>query len=164
LRKHHATALCATRRGNRGLRRHRGFHARRRIRRLFARDNRARARDDPASLVNPLIGTTGGGNVFPGPDMSFGMIQWGPDTASSRPDGGGYSYTAGQITGYSLTHLSGPGCGAYGDAPILPTTGAVGSNPAATTETLRHSQETAQAGYGPPARPPGSRSAPRPER
>ncbi len=65
----------------------------------------------PASLVNPLIGTSGGGNEFPGPDMPFGMIQWGPDTSPSRPDGGGYAYTASQVTGYSLTHLSGPGCG-----------------------------------------------------
>jgi predicted alpha-1,2-mannosidase len=102
---------------------------------------------NPASLVNPLIGTSGGVNEFPGPDMPFGMIQWGPDTSPSRPDGGGYSYTASQITGYSLTHLSGPGCGAYGDVPILPTVGAVGTNPAAATETFSHASETAQAGY-----------------
>jgi len=102
---------------------------------------------DPASLVNPLIGTSGGVNEFPGPDMPFGMIQWSPDTSPSRPDGGGYAYTASQITGYSLTHLSGPGCTAYGDVPILPTTGAIGTNPAATTETFSHASETAQAGY-----------------
>jgi hypothetical protein len=97
---------------------------------------------DPASLVNPLIGTTGGGNVFPGPDMPFGMIQWSPDTAPSRPDGGGYSYTAGQITGYGLTHLSGPGCGAYGDVPILPTTGAVGANPGPRDRAAPRSADT----------------------
>ncbi|MBO0801616.1 MAG: GH92 family glycosyl hydrolase [Nocardiopsaceae bacterium] len=102
---------------------------------------------DPASLVNPLIGTGGSGDTFPGPDMPFGMMQWGPDTAPTRPDGGGYSYAASQVAGYSLTHLSGPGCGAYGDVPILPTTGAVGSNPAAATETFSHSEETARAGY-----------------
>jgi len=101
----------------------------------------------PASLVNPLIGTSGGVNEFPGPDMPFGMIQWSPDTYPSRPDGGGYDYTATQITGYSLTHLSGPGCGAYGDIPILPTTGAIGTDPAATTETFSHASETAVAGY-----------------
>jgi predicted alpha-1,2-mannosidase len=101
----------------------------------------------PASLVNPLIGTSGGVNEFPGPDMPFGMIQWSPDTYPSRPDGGGYDYTATQVTGYSLTHLSGPGCGAYGDVPILPTTGAIGTDPAATTETFSHASETAQAGY-----------------
>jgi predicted alpha-1,2-mannosidase len=109
------------------------------------------AREDlvtqPAALVDPLIGTAGGVNEFPGPDMPFGMIQWSPDTSPSRPDGGGYAYTATQITGYSLTHLSGPGCDAYGDVPILPTTGAIGTNPAATTETFSHGSETAQAGY-----------------
>jgi predicted alpha-1,2-mannosidase len=102
---------------------------------------------NPASLVNPLIGTSGGVNEFPGPDMPFGMIQWSPDTSPSRPDGGGYAYTASQIAGYSLTHLSGPGCAAYGDVPILPTVGAIGANPAGTTETFSHASETAQAGY-----------------
>jgi predicted alpha-1,2-mannosidase len=102
---------------------------------------------DPASLVNPLIGTSGGVNEFPGPDMPFGMIQWSPDTYPSRPDGGGYDYSADEITGYSLTHLSGPGCGAYGDVPILPTVGAIGTDPAGTTETFSHASETAQAGY-----------------
>jgi predicted alpha-1,2-mannosidase len=101
----------------------------------------------PASLVNPLIGTAGGVNEFPGPDMPFGMIQWSPDTAPSRPDGGGYSYTASQLTGFSLTHMSGPGCDAYGDVPILPTTGATGSSPASTTVAFSHASETAQAGY-----------------
>src|ERR1700728_3134450 len=67
----------------------------------------------PASLVNPLIGTSGGVDEFPGPDMPFGMIQWSPDTYPSRPDGGGYEYQDTRITGYSLTHLSGPGCAAY---------------------------------------------------
>ena len=107
----------------------------------------ARLVTHPASLVNPLIGTAGGVNEFPGPDMPFGMIQWSPDTSPSRPDGGGYSYSATQVTGYSLTHLSGPGCGAYGDVPILPTVGAIGANPTATTETFSHASETAAAGY-----------------
>jgi predicted alpha-1,2-mannosidase len=102
---------------------------------------------DPASLVNPLIGTSGGVNEFPGPDMPFGMIQWSPDTYPSRPDGGGYAYTADQITGYSLTHLSGPGCGAYGDVPILPTVGDIGASPGAATESFSHASESAQAGY-----------------
>src|SRR6202012_4533651 len=88
---------------------------------------------NPASLVNPFIGTSGAVDTFPGPDMPFGMIQWSPDTSPDRPEGGGYSYSAGAITGYSLTHLSGPGCTAYGDVPILPTVGAVGPDPAATT-------------------------------
>jgi predicted alpha-1,2-mannosidase len=102
---------------------------------------------DPASLVNPLIGTAGGVNDFPGPDMPFGMIQWSPDTAPSRPDGGGYSDPASQISGFSLTHLGGPGCDAFGDVPVLPTVGAIGSSPSGTTESFAHSSETVSTGY-----------------
>jgi predicted alpha-1,2-mannosidase len=101
---------------------------------------------DPASLVNPFIGTSNGGDVFPGADLPFGMIQWSPDTPS-RPSGGGYEYTDNSITGYSLSHLSGPGCGAEDDVPILPTTGAVPSDPSSATQPLDHSQETATPGY-----------------
>src|ERR1700722_8733980 len=100
---------------------------------------------NPASLVNPFIGTSTGGDVFPGADVPFGMIQWSPDTPT-RPAGGGYQYTDNSITGYGLNHLSGPGCGAEGDVPILPTAGAVASDPSSATQPLDHSQETATPG------------------
>jgi putative alpha-1,2-mannosidase len=102
---------------------------------------------DPASLVNPFIGTSGSVDTFPGPDMPFGMLQWSPDTAPNRPRGGGYEYNDSSISGFSLTHLSGPGCAAYGDVPILPTVGDIGSSPAAATATFSHMTESAQAGY-----------------
>jgi predicted alpha-1,2-mannosidase len=98
---------------------------------------------DPASLVNPFIGTTNGGDTFPGADAPFGMVQWSPDTPS-RPGGGGYSYNDSSITGFSLTHLSGPGCAAEGDIPVLPTTGTVN---ASATDGFSHSGESADAGY-----------------
>ena len=41
--------------------------------------------------------------------------------------GGGYNYGDTKLYGYSLTHVSGPGCGAAGDVPILPITGALPS-------------------------------------
>jgi predicted alpha-1,2-mannosidase len=97
---------------------------------------------DPASLVNPFIGTTNQGNDFPGADAPFGMVQWSPDT-TSRPPGGGYEYNDSAITGFSLTHLSGPGCGAEGDIPILPTTGSVNTS---ATDSFSHSNESANAG------------------
>lgn len=65
---------------------------------------------DPASLVNPLIGTSGAVDTFPGPDIAVGMVQWGPDTTPNRPDGGGYEYNDTKLSGFSLTHVSGPGC------------------------------------------------------
>jgi predicted alpha-1,2-mannosidase len=98
---------------------------------------------DPASVVNPFIGTSNAADDFPGADAPFGMVQWSPDTPS-RPDGGGYEYNDSSITGFSLTHLSGPGCGADGDIPILPTTGGINSG---ATDSFSHSNESANAGY-----------------
>jgi predicted alpha-1,2-mannosidase len=98
---------------------------------------------DPASLVNPFIGTSNSADDFPGADSPFGMIQWSPDTPS-RPDGGGYSYGDSSITGFSLTHLSGPGCGGEGDVPVLPTTGSINTS---ATEGFSHANESANAGY-----------------
>ncbi|MDQ1573477.1 MAG: hypothetical protein QOH44_1036, partial [Actinomycetota bacterium] len=63
---------------------------------------------DPASLVDPIIGTSGAVDDFPGADVPFGMVQWSPDTPS-RPAGGGYEYNDKSVTGFSLTHVSGPG-------------------------------------------------------
>src|SRR6202142_585401 len=97
---------------------------------------------DPASLVDPFIGTTNSADDFPGADVPFGMVQWSPDPPS-RPDGGGYEYNDSSITGFSLTHLSGPGCGAEGDIPVLPTVGAVSGS---ATDSFSHSNESADAG------------------
>jgi predicted alpha-1,2-mannosidase len=103
---------------------------------------------DPASLVNTLIGTTAGGNMFPGADVPFGMIQWSPDTSPDRSPGGGYEYNDTQISGFSLTHLDGPGCGAMGDLPILPMTGGLPTgDPGAHTEPFSHTGEVGTAGY-----------------
>ncbi|MBK6016075.1 lectin [Streptomyces sp. MBT53] len=102
---------------------------------------------DPASLVNPLIGTSGAVDTFPGPDMPAGMVQWGPDTTPDRPDGGGYEYNDNKISGYSLTHISGPGCPVAGDLPILPVTGALSGDLGTTSTGFSHADEQAGLGY-----------------
>ncbi|HWG26924.1 lectin [Actinospica sp.] len=104
---------------------------------------RAALVSNPASLVNPFIGTTNSADDFPGADDPFGMVQWSPDTPS-RPDGGGYEYNDSSITGFSLTHLSGPGCSGEGDVPILPTVGSVNTG---ATDSFSHSGESASPGY-----------------
>jgi predicted alpha-1,2-mannosidase len=111
---------------------------------------------DPAALVHPLDGTGTGpvspGTVgeFPGADMPFGMIQWSPDTSPNAVQaGGGYDYADSRINGFSLTHLSGTGCPSYQDIPILPTVGAIGTDPEATVATFSHHDEQASPGrYG----------------
>ena len=106
---------------------------------------------DPAALVNPMIGTGSGGatvgqvDTFPGAAAPFGMLSFSPDTPS-RPDGGGYDYADSSTLGFSLTHMSGPGCSAFGDFPILPTVGAIGDDPVNATDTLSHSAESASPG------------------
>jgi predicted alpha-1,2-mannosidase len=103
---------------------------------------------DIAGLVDTRTWSSGGGNTFPGADVPFGMVQWSPDTYPDRADGGGYGYGDTELMGYSLTHLSGPGCGAAGDVPILPMTGALPSgNPNNDMTTFTNTGEVAQAGY-----------------
>jgi predicted alpha-1,2-mannosidase len=102
----------------------------------------------PATMVDTRTWTTGGGNTFPGADVPFGMVQWSPDTMPNNNAGGGYSFGDESLWGYSLTHVSGPGCGAAGDVPILPMTGALPSgDPAKSTTSFTNTGEVAQAGY-----------------
>src|ERR1700722_5516684 len=100
---------------------------------------------NPSSLVNPLAGTGAGAvnpgaiGEFPGAELPFGMIQWSPNTTPNvAMSGSGYSYADSVISGFSLTNLSGVGCAAYGDVPILPTVGPIGGTPETTTQTLHH--------------------------
>ncbi|MDQ1650885.1 MAG: hypothetical protein QOI35_85 [Cryptosporangiaceae bacterium] len=113
---------------------------------------------DPASYVNAFIGTTNGGDTYPGAVTPFGMLSWSPQTSRGdqfrTPAPGGYQYTATKIRGLSLTHLSGVGCGgANGDIPVLPYTGAVGTSPskdltdAIYASTFSHANEHASPGY-----------------
>jgi predicted alpha-1,2-mannosidase len=113
----------------------------------------AAATSDPASYVNPIIGTGSGGNIvgqvdsFPGAAAPFGMLTLSPQTAPMSADGGGYYYGDNQITGFALSHISGPGCGAFGDVPILPTSGTVPANPYTTADSFTHTGEQASPGY-----------------
>lgn len=92
---------------------------------------------DLAGEVNPFIGTTNGGNTFPGATLPFGMVAFSPEETPlpgrSYPIAapGGYEWRVSGIKGFSLTHLSGTGCtGASGDVPIMPVTREVELSPA----------------------------------
>ena len=97
---------------------------------------------DPASLVDPFIGTGGHGHTFPGATVPFGMMQLSPDTRMNDWDGcSGYHTSDHAILGFSTTHLSGTGCSDYGDFRFTP---AVGESICAA---FRHEDEDAKAGY-----------------
>src|SRR5215207_4818566 len=121
----------------------------------------------PAELtrfVDPFVGTAnsplpdylGGnssGNTFPGAALPFGMIQWSPDTEKGfgKDERGSYLYADTRIRGFSLTHLSGPGCPVFGDLPVLPFVGGVETSPAVDPDaylaSFTHAGEQAAPGY-----------------
>jgi predicted alpha-1,2-mannosidase len=85
------------------------------------------ARGQYAHYVDPFLGVSGGGNVFPGPVVPFGMIKPGPDmTAETGHDSNAGWNADGAIRGFSQTHVSGTGGGAkYGNILVTPTAGDV---------------------------------------
>lgn len=98
--------------------------------------------------VNPLIGTDRGPdgdiNLFPGATVPFGMVQISPDTESF---GYGYHYYENTIKGFSMTHMSGPGCANEGEVFFTGTTGPVLTQLAAFESHYSHNQESAAPGY-----------------
>ncbi|HJQ31305.1 MAG TPA: GH92 family glycosyl hydrolase [Pyrinomonadaceae bacterium] len=119
---------------------------------------------DLAAYVNPFVGTgnsplpdyLGGnasGNTFPGATLPFGMVQFSPDTERGfGPDyRGSYAYDDTGVRGFSLTHLSGPGCPIFGDVPFMPVVGGVKTSPAtdpgAYVAKFSHDRERASPGF-----------------
>lgn len=77
-----------------------------------------------AQYVDPFIGTEGGGNVFPGACVPFGMVKLGPDCGNMEWNAGWAP--DGNIHGFSHTHVSGTGGGCkYGNILMLPMTGVI---------------------------------------
>lgn len=103
--------------------------------------------------AEPLNGTDNGGDEFPGAVLPFGMVQWSPDT--SPAESAGYLYSATQIAGFGLDHLSGAGCDYGGDFDFTPILAGVTTSPCANggngtsafLSTFSHSTENAVPGY-----------------
>ena len=100
--------------------------------------------------VNPMIGTTGVGDTFPGATAPFGMVQWSPVEASTT-NGSGFDANKHTITGFSLNHLSGAGCGVYGNFSFIPYAGIISRTPSSSPQTYAmpflHRNEVAEPGY-----------------
>ena len=65
--------------------------------------------NDALSLVNPLIGTSNGGHVFPGATLPFGMAKAVADVNVENQGGYSTGQDTGNITGFSHMHDSGTG-------------------------------------------------------
>ena len=105
---------------------------------------------DYASLVNPLIGTDYKGNVYPGAQAPFGMVQLSPDNGLPGWDRiAGYFYPDSTIAGFSHTHLSGTGAGDLYDISFLPVTYPLrkAEKPLGVHSMFSHEHEECEAGY-----------------
>jgi len=117
-------------------------------------------------FVNPLIGTSKMGHVYPGATVPFGMVQLSPQTnfmSMFHEDGtynktaydycAGYQYADSNILGFAHTNFSGTGHSDLGDLLIMPTIGPVDLTKRNELQThgygsrYSHSSETARPGY-----------------
>lgn len=118
---------------------------------LSDEDHATALQSNPLNLtqfVNVFIGTQVSpdsrfsGNLNPGAQAPFGMVNFGPDTPGSRkPWGhgsGGYDYPDTTIDFFSLTHLNGTGCRGQGAVAIIP---------GGETMEFSHADEYAEPGY-----------------
>lgn len=106
--------------------------------------------DEPALLVNPIIGTDFTGNTYPGAQAPFGMVQLSPDNGLPGWDRiSGYFYPDSTIAGFSHTHLSGTGAGDLYDISFMPVMlpAKIAPSPLGIHSKFSHDTEYARAGY-----------------
>ena len=94
-----------------------------------------KSKRDYTQFVNPFIGTSKMGHVFPGATAPFGMVQLSPQTNFElmfNEDGSynsetyeycaGYQHRDSTIIGFAHTNFSGTGHSDLGDFLVMPTT------------------------------------------
>ena len=76
----------------------------------------SQSKKELSNYVNPFIGTSNGGNTFPGAIVPWGMVSVSPHNSPSAPSG--YIYGEKYFYGFGHTHLSGTGCAELGNVII----------------------------------------------
>ena len=122
---------------------------------------------DFTKFVNPFVGTSKMGHVFPGATVPFGMVQLSPQTnfeVMHKEDDSynkktyeycaGYQYRDTTIIGFSHTNFSGTGHSDLGDLLVMPTIGPLILEPINSSSTKKgyystfsHDEEKASPGY-----------------
>jgi predicted alpha-1,2-mannosidase len=103
---------------------------------------------EPASYINPFIGTDGHGHTYPGAATPFGMVQLSPQTRLDGWDGcSGYHYTDSLLYGFAHTALSGTGVSDYGDILVMPYIGEPVFDNNLYNSHFSKENEEAEAGY-----------------
>jgi len=101
---------------------------------------------DPVDLVNPLIGTSGDGQIIPSIGLPFGMTQWTPQThAGEAKCIAPYYASDTRIQGFRGTHwMSGSCTQDYGSVTLMPLVDVSRLDPAGRSLAFSHSGEVAR--------------------
>lgn len=112
---------------------------------------------EPHSLAHSHRPSCSMGALPPGPQVPFGMMRVGPDTASKFRDFastyqhfGGYFYHDEHIRVFSHTHMVGSGVQDYGNVGVMPSTVPPSSalvQQFGFRQNFTHANETASPGY-----------------
>ncbi|MGM0619927.1 MAG: GH92 family glycosyl hydrolase [Bacteroidota bacterium] len=102
--------------------------------------------EDPAELVNPLMGTDSefslsNGNTYPAIARPWGMNFWAPQT-NTMGDGWMYQYDAYKLRGFKQTHQPSPWINDYGQFSVFATTGKPVFNEKERASWFSHKAET----------------------
>ncbi len=111
----------------------------------------AQPAQNPADLVNPLMGTDSkpslsNGNTYPAIARPWGMNCWMPQTGKMG-SGWAYQYSADKIRGFKQTHQPSPWMNDYGQFALMPGTGRVKVDEDARASWFSHKAETARPYY-----------------
>lgn len=99
-----------------------------------------------AGYVNTMIGTANGGNTMPGALVPWGMAHSAPQNTRSKVwSGSRYYFGEEFMYGFGQIHLSGVGCGDFGNLSMMPVIGVPTWDYNKTRS--RYSNEITQAGY-----------------
>ncbi len=100
--------------------------------------------------VDPMIGTAGNGQTFPGVAVPFGAVQLGPDNGKEEQGNFGYRYEDSVIVGFSHTHFNGRGMGELHDLLLSPQLGSLDLSQGdhdSYAVSFSHANEEARAGH-----------------
>ncbi len=109
----------------------------------------------PLTYVNPYIGSGGHGHVFLGASVPFGGVQVGPTNFDQGWDWtSGYHYSDDVVTGFTMLHLNGTGCGDLSEILLMPYMGKLSTNRGTREDPDKgfssrysHDKEVARPGY-----------------
>lgn len=118
---------------------------------LFLWRTKGKSDNNPADLVNPLMGTDSeyklsNGNTYPAIALPWGMNFWSPQTRNMG-NGWSYTYNDNKIMGIKQTHQPSPWINDYAAFSLMAETGKIKTGETERASWFSHKAETAKPYY-----------------